>query len=714
VNETVKLAGLRVAPDLDAAGYVAGADRVEAANDGMAASANRAGAATDKVGDTLRTTAPRVSDAGNQMARLSHQYVDGYGTAVRFEKGVDSLARAIATGNATTAQAETILEGMYRKLGLMANATDLAEQGHHQLAAAVSTVNSRLALEEAAATGAAGAMQMLERNTGMAANQQRNLVFQLNDIGVSLAGGMNPLMVIAQQGSQIATIYGPDEGGLGRALQETGNLAVGLVTKFAPLLAVIGLGAGAIGGLAGEINKTSDVQVTFGDTALAVWQAFADGIYTLVEPALSSIGGWLGGLWDEVRPGLVALGNGIIGPFVGAFDAAKITWSAFPNVMGDIIIATVNNVIVGVESMINEAIALVNDFKAKVGLAGDIGAVEFGGVENPYEGATSGLAEGVVGAFSGAMNVDYLGGAFGAISGRAQTNARNRLAEEDDGAGQKAIDAYDKLIEKTQERILQMELEADTMGMVASQALQLTNMEGLLAEAEQTGVTLTEPRIEQLTRMATTMTDLQLTLDGLHIQLENRTPWEVMGEEIERLNELLAKGKIGADDYMMGLGLALETMVGDYANAGNNLIGNVEKITDAMGLEGKKAFDVQKGLGIARAVVAGSESIVHSFNAGSAIGGPPVGFAFAAVAAAATAAQIAAIASTTYQSKTPANATGGGSAAPAAAPQTGAHLTLVGSPGDRVSLADVGTLLGSINEHLSLQGKELTYSYTNG
>jgi hypothetical protein len=714
VNETVKLAGLRVAPDLDAAGYVAGADRVEAANDGMAASANRAGAATDKVGDTLRTTAPRVSDAGNQMARLSHQYVDGYGTAVRFEKGVDSLARAIATGNATTAQAETILEGMYRKLGLMANATDLAEQGHHQLAAAVSTVNSRLALEEAAATGAAGAMQMLERNTGMAANQQRNLVFQLNDIGVSLAGGMNPLMVIAQQGSQIATIYGPDEGGLGRALQETGNLAVGLVTKFAPLLAVIGLGAGAIGGLAGEINKTSDVQVTFGDTALAVWQAFADGIYTLVEPALSSIGGWLGGLWDEVRPGLVALGNGIIGTFVGAFDAAKITWSAFPNVMGDIIIATVNNVIVGVESMINEAIALVNDFKAKVGLAGDIGAVEFGGVENPYEGATSGLAEGVVGAFSGAMNVDYLGGAFGAISGRAQTNARNRLAEEDDGAGQKAIDAYDKLIEKTQERILQMELEADTMGMVASQALQLTNMEGLLAEAEQTGVTLTEPRIEQLTRMATTMTDLQLTLDGLHIQLENRTPWEVMGEEIERLNELLAKGKIGADDYMMGLGLALETMVGDYANAGNNLIGNVEKITDAMGLEGKKAFDVQKGLGIARAVVAGSESIVHSFNAGSAIGGPPVGFAFAAVAAAATAAQIAAIASTTYQSKTPANATGGGSAAPAAAPQTGAHLTLVGSPGDRVSLADVGTLLGSINEHLSLQGKELTYSYTNG
>lgn len=48
-----------------------------------------------------------------------------------------------------------------------------------------------------------------------------NLIFQLNDIGVSLTSGMNPLMVAIQQGSQIATIYGSGQGGLGAALKET-------------------------------------------------------------------------------------------------------------------------------------------------------------------------------------------------------------------------------------------------------------------------------------------------------------------------------------------------------------------------------------------------------------------------------------------------------------------------------------------------------------
>ncbi len=62
------------------------------------------------------------------------------------------------------------------------------------------------------------AVTALGKSSANAANQQRNLAFQINDTVVSLAGGANPLLVFAQQGSQIATIYGPEEGGLGRAL----------------------------------------------------------------------------------------------------------------------------------------------------------------------------------------------------------------------------------------------------------------------------------------------------------------------------------------------------------------------------------------------------------------------------------------------------------------------------------------------------------------
>jgi len=40
-----------------------------------------------------------------------------------------------------------------------------------------------------------------------------NLSYQVQDIGVSLAGGMNPFMLMAQQCSRISQIYGG--GGLG-------------------------------------------------------------------------------------------------------------------------------------------------------------------------------------------------------------------------------------------------------------------------------------------------------------------------------------------------------------------------------------------------------------------------------------------------------------------------------------------------------------------
>ncbi len=295
-------------------------------------------------------------------------------------------------------------------------------------------------------------LSVLGRSSAAAANQQRNLVFQLNDVAVSLASGANPLMVFAQQGSQIATIYGPDEGGLGRAFKETGNLAVGLISKFWPVAAAVGIGTAAVAGMQAEINKTSDVQVSFGDVALATWQAFSDGIYSLVEPAISGIAGWLGDMWDMAWPVIKDAGNGIVATFVGSFEAAKKVWAVFPSVMGDFTISTANNVLAGLEGMINGAIGLINDFKGSLGFEGDIGTLSIGRFENPYAGAMGGLAEDVMGSFDKAFGIDYLGGAFDAISGRAQQNATNRLAEQSKGAA-KALEPLDLGLKNTAETV---------------------------------------------------------------------------------------------------------------------------------------------------------------------------------------------------------------------------------------------------------------------
>ncbi len=180
------------------------------------------------------------------------------------------------------------------------------------------------------------AQQANNAMTRQAVAQRTNLIFQLNDIFVSLASGQNPAMVAIQQGSQISTIYGP--GGLGKALTETGKLAVSAATKFAPLLIATSLVAAGIAGLTHEINSTrKGIDVSFGDTALAILQTFGDYIWEAIGPAVSAISGWFAKAWNASWPTIKTFGNMLVGTFAGAFDAMKAVWSTLPDVMGDVV-----------------------------------------------------------------------------------------------------------------------------------------------------------------------------------------------------------------------------------------------------------------------------------------------------------------------------------------------------------------------------------------
>jgi len=273
---------------------------------------------------------------------------------------------------------------------------------------------------------------------------------------------------------------------------------------------------------------------------------------------------------------------------------------------------------------------------------------------------------------------------------------------------EEAQKAYDKLGESTRTRIDQLMAEADALGMTNAAGELLKNTQDLLSQAEATGIPITNERRAQIEAMAVSLTDAQLALEGLHITMENETPWEKMGRAVEKLQEQMERGDITNRDYNIGVGQAVEEMANSYGDAASNVIDNLEKITDAMGLEGEKAFEVQKTLSLARAVVAGGEAIVHAYNAGMVFGLPGA-IAFAGIAAAATAAQIGAIASSTYQSKTAIGAGGGASAAPAApAPARQSTLiNLVGNSNTQVSLGDVKSLLDKLNEEASANGMEI-------
>lgn len=245
----------------------------------------------------------------------------------------------------------------------------------------------------------------------MATMQRTNMIFQLQDVGVSLASGMNPFLVAVQQGSQMLQY------GLGPAIRSITGLAVNMVTRFWPVTVVLGAVTAGIGGMTAAINKGSDVTVTFGDTALAVWQVVADGIYQFIKPSLDWLIGNLSAFWDFVAPGLKAAGNGIIATFLGIFDAVSAAWDALTN-----------NILAGLDML------------------------STGATDRTVKGIGD-IAQDVAGAFSGAFGNDYLGGFFGAVSDRAKGNALARMAADAEDAKKStkslADEGFGKLIGMT-------------------------------------------------------------------------------------------------------------------------------------------------------------------------------------------------------------------------------------------------------------------------
>lgn len=99
------------------------------------------------------------------------------------------------------------------------------------------------------------------QSVGLARHEMINLGRQAQDIAVSLAGGMSPMMVLMQQGTQVFDILSSSRGGVGSALKSLGETLVGMVT---PARLVT---AGLVSGFAAveyQISKASSALIELG------------------------------------------------------------------------------------------------------------------------------------------------------------------------------------------------------------------------------------------------------------------------------------------------------------------------------------------------------------------------------------------------------------------------------------------------------------------
>ena len=152
-------------------------------------------------------------------------------------------------------------------------------------------------------------------------HSQVNLAYQVQDIGVSLASGQNPLMVMAQQLPQIAGIAMA----AGVSLKTIAWEAVKMVAKFGPLVAVAGAAAlalngfkesvmskedmdGFITGLAltndelERLKENTNIDVTMGDVTSGIFKTLSDlsGTTGIIDRTIKKLSNMALGLVDFV------------------------------------------------------------------------------------------------------------------------------------------------------------------------------------------------------------------------------------------------------------------------------------------------------------------------------------------------------------------------------------------------------------------------------
>lgn len=236
---TVQLSSLRVSAEMDASSYTRGmAEKVAADQRGVASA--RA------MGTALAQMDAATERSGDAAALLSRRWIAGYSEASKFEKAVRDIGRAVDSGMGLD-RASAALDGVYRRFGLTADAAVLAKQGFVSLVPTIEDLNKRYASQTpmldqqaVAYTGLGRAVGAVGSSSRLASHEVTNLTAQLQDITVSLAGGMSPFTVMLQQGSQISALMGDRGlktiiGGVGSALTSLINPTTAVLAGFTAL-----------------------------------------------------------------------------------------------------------------------------------------------------------------------------------------------------------------------------------------------------------------------------------------------------------------------------------------------------------------------------------------------------------------------------------------------------------------------------------------------
>lgn len=449
----------------------------------------------------------------------------------------------------------------------------------------------------AAANGAAGANQRLA--TGMNSSAQAagqysraqrqvtaanaNIIAQIQDIGVSLAGGQNPLLVMIQQGSQLSYIASTMEGGMKALIATIGRM----VLAWAPVIAVLGAVWAALDEVSDkltedaglkeyiktlgltdkEVKKLKDTHVTIGDVIKATWQVLSENVLATMGFTTDEIKTFWNDTADKI---LKFMKYAFIG--IGALTVALVkTIAALVVNIGKAFynagLAAKNLFLISIEVLVNKTIdginaigGAINWLSNKAGFGDAVGKLDHislgvGRVSDGFMEMSTidPLAEFNAAARNAEANL-------GKIGDRAQDLARKRLRGQANeiisdrnprAAGRGRKPAEDKTEENRAKALaavnLQLDNELARMKMLKGEREIQQRMDQITQQLAQKGITLNETEtraIEAKVRAVESFKKVQSEMDRIYDEING--PAEKYQSTLAAIAELQGQGAITA------------------------------------------------------------------------------------------------------------------------------------------------------------------------
>lgn len=323
-----------------------------------------------------------------------------------------ALKASIGATNAQTAATGQLASSTIGATNAM-NAAAAAYSNVGNNAQRAAAINANVASQKAKVQQASG---NVTKSLKLQAHEWTNLGYQVQDIGVMLASGQNPFLLMAQQGSQIYQIMAGSRGGVKAALGEVADVAGRMATRFLPIGLAIGAVAGAFGlftrnvkkgnedltkGMdlsAEQLERVKNKSVTMGDSVGAFFEVLGSRIFKAFEGPITAVRGWITKALDWTTEFVGKAVGYLVGGFVGAFRAIGATWKMIPAVIGDATISAVNIALGAINGLINGGIKGLNFLITKtnevlntnIGTIGEVAGVQ---IQNSFAGAMKNAGE---------------------------------------------------------------------------------------------------------------------------------------------------------------------------------------------------------------------------------------------------------------------------------------------------------------------------------